>query len=600
MEERVLARRYRLLEHVGGGGMADVYKAHDDLLDRAVAVKVLHSQFANDAEFVDKFHREAKGAAKLAHQNIVNIYDVGEDSGTQYIVMEYVAGCTLKEKIQQEGRLEPMEAVRIASEIASALEAAHRNNLVHCDIKPHNILVMEDGHVKVTDFGIARAVSSSTMTYGGSVMGSVHYFSPEQAKGTSITIKSDVYSLGVVLYEMLTGTLPYNGETPVSIALKHLQEEPLPIRQLVSFVPAVLEAVVQKAMNKDPMLRPDSHELLADLEQARMVMGGKASNNRFAQPEDPFATQAIPRVDGEALGHSNAPNSLQGGYQQAPGPYRRADQRKPAIAEPERSESMFKSRKFVFGLLAILILGFFVGTFMSYGKFWSSAEVEVPNVVGRTTDIAKQMLEDNNLRVKLAETFDANVPVGQVVSQYPEAGSRVKEQRVVTIYISKGGEEITMPDLKNLSRMDAEEKLSRMGLKIGSVREEASTAKAGTVLSQSPQAGSKAIKGQSVSLVISKGDEKTITLSDYSGMTVDSARANLSANKLVLGSVVEQPSDKPAGTVIGQSPSAGSKVKEGEAVSLTVAGPQQNTAVKPTAPPAAGKTPQQGQQPAKP
>ena len=219
MIQRILARRYELQELIGGGGMADVYKAQDKLLDRAVAVKILHQQYANDAEFVEKFRREATAAAKLAHPNIVNIYDVGEDGGSQYIVMEYVSGPTLKEVIQQKGCLEPIEAVRIAKEIASALESAHRNNLVHCDIKPHNILVMPDGHIKVTDFGIARAVSASTMTYSGSVMGSVHYFSPEQAKGTVITTKSDVYSLGVVLYEMLTGQLPFNGETSVSIAL---------------------------------------------------------------------------------------------------------------------------------------------------------------------------------------------------------------------------------------------------------------------------------------------------------------------------------------------------------------------------------------------
>ena len=272
MIQRVLARRYELQELIGGGGMADVYKAHDKLLDRAVAVKILHQQYANDAEFVEKFRREATGAAKLAHPNIVNIYDVGEEAGSQYIVMEYVSGPTLKEVIQQKGQLEPFEAVRIAREIASALESAHRNNLVHCDIKPHNILVMPDGHVKVTDFGIARAVSASTMTYSGSVMGSVHYFSPEQAKGTAITTKSDVYSLGVVLYEMLTGRLPYDGETPISIALKHLQEEPVPVRQLQPSIPPVLEAIVQKAMSKDPLTRPSSTELYEDLNQAKGML----------------------------------------------------------------------------------------------------------------------------------------------------------------------------------------------------------------------------------------------------------------------------------------------------------------------------------------
>ena len=258
MIQRILAQRYELLENIGGGGMAEVYRAHDKLLDRTVAVKILHPQLANDAEFIEKFNREAKAAAKLAHANIVNIYDVGVDQGNNFIVMEYVGGDTLKNYIQKAGCLETEEALHIAMEIASALCAAHRSNLIHCDIKPHNILVMNDGKVKVTDFGIARAVSSSTMTYGGDVIGSVHYFSPEQAKGTAITPKTDIYSLGIVMYEMLSGRLPFNGETSVSIALKHLQDTALPLRQVNPNIPPIVEASVQKAMAKDANERPSS------------------------------------------------------------------------------------------------------------------------------------------------------------------------------------------------------------------------------------------------------------------------------------------------------------------------------------------------------
>ncbi|MGM9539412.1 Stk1 family PASTA domain-containing Ser/Thr kinase [Anaerovibrio sp.] len=561
MIQRILARRYELQEMIGGGGMADVYKAHDRLLDRAVAVKILHQQYANDAEFVEKFRREATGAAKLAHPNIVNIYDVGEEAGSQYIVMEYVSGPTLKEVIQQKGCLEPVEAVRIAREIASALESAHRNNLVHCDIKPHNILVMPDGHVKVTDFGIARAVSASTMTYSGSVMGSVHYFSPEQAKGTAITTKSDVYSLGVVLYEMLTGELPFNGETSISIALKHLQEEPVPVRQLRPSIPPVLEAIVQKAMSKDPLTRPGSTELYEDLNQAKGMLADRAAGDGAAS-QDPFATRVIPRITPEMMaGQPDASGQ--------PRPSREYYQ--PEQSGQQEETSIFKSKKFIAGLVAILMMGFFVGSFLSFGKFWSSAEIDVPDVVGKSSIVAQQMLEDKNLRVKLVESNDDSVPAGQVISQYPEAGARVKEQRLVTLTVSKGGEELTVPDLKSMSRSNAEEKLKKMGLKVGAVFEENAKEPAGTVINQDPRSGSKITKGQSVDITVSLGEKKKdVTVQNYAGLSVESAKSNLEANGLSLGGVTEEASSKPKGTVISQSPAAGTSLTEGGSVSLVI------------------------------
>ena len=589
MIQRILARRYELLELIGGGGMADVYKAQDKLLDRAVAVKILHQQYANDAEFVEKFRREATAAAKLAHPNIVNIYDVGEDGGSQYIVMEYVSGPTLKEVIQQKGCLEPIEAVRIAKEIASALESAHRNNLVHCDIKPHNILVMPDGHIKVTDFGIARAVSASTMTYSGSVMGSVHYFSPEQAKGTVITTKSDVYSLGVVLYEMLTGQLPFNGETSVSIALKHLQEEPVPIRQLNPSIPPVLEAIVQKAMSKDPADRPSSTELYADLNQAKAMLADRGISQE-AVSNDPFATRMIPRITPEMMAEQRSerpaknPTGSRGDYQPQ--------------YQPQEEKSIFKSKSFIAVLVGILFMGFFVGSFLSFGKFWSSAEINVPDVVGKSSVVAQQILEDKNLRVKIVEANDDSVPVGQVVSQYPEAGAKVKEQRLVTITVSKGGQELTMPDLKSMSRSNAEEKLKKMGLKIGAVFEENAKEPAGTVINQDPRSGSKITKGQTVDITVSLGEKKKeVTVQNYTGLSVDSAKSNLEANGLSLGGISEETSTKPKGTVIGQSPAAGSTTTEGGSVSLIIssgssggAKSDSNQAPTPSAATAKGKT----------
>lgn len=589
MIQRILARRYELQELIGGGGMADVYKAQDKLLDRAVAVKILHQQYANDAEFVEKFRREATAAAKLAHPNIVNIYDVGEDGGSQYIVMEYVSGPTLKEVIQQKGCLEPIEAVRIAKEIASALESAHRNNLVHCDIKPHNILVMPDGHIKVTDFGIARAVSASTMTYSGSVMGSVHYFSPEQAKGTVITTKSDVYSLGVVLYEMLTGKLPFNGETSVSIALKHLQEEPVPIRQINPSIPPVLEAIVQKAMSKDPADRPSSTELYADLNQAKSMLADRGISQE-AVSNDPFATRMIPRITPEMMAEQRSERP-------ANKPIGSREDYQPQY-QPQEEKSIFKSKSFIAVLVGILLMGFFVGSFLSFGKFWSSAEINVPDVVGKSSVVAQQILEDKNLRVKIVEDNDDSVPAGQVVSQYPEAGAKVKEQRLVTITVSKGGQELTMPDLKSMSRSNAEEKLKKMGLKLGAVFEENSKEPAGTVINQDPRSGSKITKGQTVDITVSLGEKKKeITVQNYTGLSVDSAKSNLEANGLSLGGISEEASTRPKGTVIGQSPSAGSTTTEGGSVSLIIssgssggAKSDSNQAPTPSAATAKGKT----------
>ena len=569
--------------------MADVYKAQDKLLDRAVAVKILHQQYANDAEFVEKFRREATAAAKLAHPNIVNIYDVGEDGGSQYIVMEYVSGPTLKEVIQQKGRLEPIEAVRIAKEIASALESAHRNNLVHCDIKPHNILVMPDGHIKVTDFGIARAVSASTMTYSGSVMGSVHYFSPEQAKGTVITTKSDVYSLGVVLYEMLTGQLPFNGETSVSIALKHLQEEPVPIRQLNPSIPPVLEAIVQKAMSKDPADRPSSTELYADLNQAKAMLADRGTSQE-AVSNDTFATRMIPRITPEMMAEQRAERP-------ANKPIGSREDYQPQY-QPQEEKSIFKSKSFIAVLVGILLMGFFVGSFLSFGKFWSSAEINVPDVVGKSSVVAQQILEDKNLRVKIVEANDDSVPAGQVVSQYPEAGAKVKEQRLVTITVSKGGQELTMPDLKSMSRSNAEEKLKKMGLKIGAVFEENAKEPAGTVINQDPRSGSKITKGQTVDITVSLGEKKKeVTVQNYTGLSVDSAKSNLEANGLSLGGISEEASTRPKGTVIGQSPAAGSSTNEGGSVSLIISSgssggdkTDSNQAPTPSAATAKGKT----------
>lgn len=545
---RTLDNRYTIMERIGGGGMADVYRAMDNLLDRSVAVKVLHTQFAADDDFVRRFRREGQAAAKLSHPNIVNIYDVGQDDDIYYIVMEYIAGETLKEKIQRNGHLPVESALHIALQIAEALEHAHQNNLVHCDIKPHNILITSSGRVKVTDFGIARAATSVSMTQTGTVIGSVHYFSPEQAKGSVINAKSDLYSLGVVMYEMLTGQVPFTGENPISIALKHIQDEPRRPSELNVGIPPLVEAIVLKAMAKDPAQRYNSAaEMIKDIHYAQNYLQDEQTR-RLAR--DDFPTQVLtPVTDG--VGNKS------GGKPPAKPPGRRK-RRWPLIG----------------ALLALLLLGFAFGAFMAYGKFWSTSDVVVPNVVGKSVDEARTILINNKLRVNITEAYSDKVPVGYVISQSPEAGTTVKEQRIVTLVVSKGTEMVVVPDLRGLAVRDAELQLKNTGLVPG--REDTQYSNdypAGTVIGQNPRPPAQVAKGTAVDLVISKGPApKKVTLPDFRGAAVATVSTQLDSLKLKIGKVTEQVSDKyPSGTIIDQNPPPGTAVDEGSSIDFTVA-----------------------------
>ena len=549
MVERVLDGRYALEALVGSGGMADVYRAKDQLLERTVAVKILHQQYENDTEFITRFQREAKAAARITHPNIVNVYDVGVAEGRHYIVMEYVPGRTLKERIKEEGPVPVPQALQIARQIAGALAQAHANNLVHCDIKPHNILVMPDGNVKVADFGIARAVTESTMTYNDNIMGSVHYFSPEQARGTMITPKSDVYSLGVLLYEMLSGRIPFDGNTAVSIARKHLEEDPQPLHMIAPGIPPVVEALVTRMMAKDPAQRPDSSMLAQDIVRAEQMM---RSDTEALPAFDPDATRVLTPVEAQEIGAL-------------------AEAEEDAVPQEGEERPFFRTKKFKFGLLLILLLGFFTGFFLSFGKFWSSVEITVPDVTGKQMTLARQILEDQHLRVTVAETYDASVPVGVVVSQTPEAGTMVKEERAITIYVSKGGEELEMPNLRGLNQSDAIDKLQQMGLRLGSAYETFSDEDSGTVISQDPRSGTRISKGQTVDITVSKGQKiKKVSVPDVKGVPVDRARTIIEGSSLSVGGTSEQESTQAAGTVVSQSPAAGTEVDAGSSVRLVV------------------------------
>lgn len=553
MLNRTLDDRYTILERIGGGGMADVYRAHDKLLDRSVAVKVLRSQFTDDEEFVSRFRREAQAAARLSHPNIVNIYDVGLDEQAYYIIMEYISGETLKDKIERESPLPVETAVRIAIEIAEALEHAHQNNLVHCDIKPHNILVTRSGRIKVTDFGIARAVTSSTMTNSGTIIGSVHYFSPEQAKGTAVGAKSDIYSLGIVLYEMLTGHVPFTGESPISIALKHLQEEPRAPRELNPEIPPLIEAIIVKAMHKDPAARfSDIGEMIADF---RMAQNYLSDDRTRRLSRNDFPTQVLPPISQPA----------------EPSPQKISAKSTSSILQ---SNGIKMSKTWLWGILLFLLFSSALAAFLWFGKFWSLNEVTVPDVVGKQVDTARNILISNNLRVSVSETFSDKVPAGHVISQQPEAGTTVKEQRTITIIVSKGGEITVVPDLRGLSRRDAELMIKNSGLKLGRVDEQFSQdAAPDTVINQNPRPPAQITKGTAIDIVISKGaTPKKVILPDFQGSLLSTVATQLESLKLKQGKISETPNDKyPPGTIISQNPPPATEITEGSAIDFSVA-----------------------------
>ncbi len=549
MQDIVLDNRYKILEKIGVGGMADVYKGQDSLLGRAVAIKILHANYASDEDFVARFKREAQAAGKLNHPNIVNMYDVGYDQGFHYIIMEYVDGETLKESIVRHQKLPVDEAVKYTIAIGEGLEHAHIMGVVHCDIKPHNVMITKSGRVKVTDFGIARAINTTnTVMYTNSIMGSAHYISPEQANGKPVDGSTDIYSLGVVLYEMLTGRVPFDGESPVSVALKHVRDKVVPPSRYNPSIPALLEAVVMKAMAKNPEDRFGSiGDMISDL---RLSQGFSMSKTSRQVPYD-FATQVIPTVQEEPI-----------------------DMRDGDVEED--------SKKGIFGFIAsippkyivisaaIIFIVAFLGAFLSFGNFWSNTTVDVPNVVGKQVSVARNILEDNHLRVSTSEVSNPDVPAGQVVSQTPPAGEKVKEQRTIHLVVSKGVGDITMPDLTGLTVEQAKVRLKELGLVIGKITMGNNQDKTdGVILSQSPSGDSKVAKGTIVDLTVNKLKAKKVEMPNLVGMTLKDARDALSSVELSINQVAGSTDEK--SVITEQSIKAGQSLEAGATVNVTTA-----------------------------
>ncbi|MCW3490893.1 Stk1 family PASTA domain-containing Ser/Thr kinase [Dethiobacter alkaliphilus] len=535
---KILGNRYQVVEKIGDGGTAFVYKGMDNLLNRHVTVKVLRPEYVSDQDFVRRFRREAQAAAGLSHPNIVSIYDVGFEEGIHYIVMEYIEGQSLKELINDMGELPVRMAVEYAAQIGHALEKAHKHGIVHRDVKPHNILISEDGRVKVTDFGIAQAVTASTMTYNGAILGSVHYFSPEQASGGLTGEKSDIYSLGVVLYEMLTGQVPFSGESPVSIAVKHLQEPfPRP-REVNPEMPEKVERIIRKAVEKDPENRfRSAKEMSAEL------------SNWLAGREGSQAI--IPANDDEV--------------------------------DQTRRESRPKTKKklkpihWVAIIAGVLLLAGLIFGIAFLRNYLIVPDVTVPDVEGEPLTRAQQMLREAGLNYRVTEEGEPSitVPAGHVLSQDPEPNRTVKQDREIILTLSSGPDLVEVDNVVGRMRREATLQLEASGFEV-EVEERYSDEPPGRVISQDPSGGHRITRGSTVTIEVSIGG-RPFELRDLRGLTLDDARNWLNLYDLEIGHVREEHNDDyAAGVVMGQHPDPGEEVQSGDRVDLTVSkGPDQ-------------------------
>lgn len=557
--------RYEIIRRLGSGGMADVFLARDTHLGRQVAIKTLYKRYADDDEFVARFRQEAQSAAGLNHPHIVSIYDRGEAEGTYYIAMEYLEGTSLKQVIAEKGVLEPALAIDISEQILQALQFAHENKVIHRDIKPHNIVINGRNQVKVTDFGIARAGSAARMTETGSIIGTAQYLSPEQAKGLAVEQSSDLYSLGIVLYEMLTGQVPFEGENPVAIALKHLSDSPAPPQALNPEIPDNLNAVVMKALAKDPANRyQNASDFMDDLERCRKELPV------IPPPADTAQTAVIApaaAAAGAALGARGAASAG-------------ADETE-TMVQPGAGAAKKKGRKkIVYLWVALAIVAAIALAAGAYYLAFSNQGIPVPDVVGMERAQAESVLRAEGFKVEVdSEEYSDTVEAGRVIEQKPEAGAKLKRDGTVRLVISRGSSKVAVPDLIGQSEGYAQSKLTEVELKPDRQPDAYSdTVPEGSIISQDPPPGTEVQKGSSVKYVVSKGAEPPaqVSVPDLRGETVDGAQALLSGVGLSLGSVTEDfSSTVPVGQVISQNPGAEQTVDAGTSVSIVISkGPE--------------------------
>lgn len=557
LEGKVIGNRYEIIERIGNGGMATVYKAKDMTLKRYVAVKVLRDEFTTDTEFIRRFNIEAQAAASLAHPNIVSIYDVGNEGNIYYIVMELIQGKTLKQIIDEDGVLPWKWSLNISIQIASALETAHKNNIVHRDIKPHNIIITEDGIAKVTDFGIAKAVSNSTITAFGTTIGSVHYFSPEHARGGYTDAKSDLYSLGVVMYEMLTGRVPFDADTPVSIALKHMQEEPVEPIKLNPSIPYSVNKIILKAMKKDTNLRyQTATEMLKDLGMALKNPEGDFVNEKTNMNG---YTQVVPTLSDEEI-KTESDNKTKAN----------TSQKKKGKFGTFLKEHLIARVLLIIAIIILIPVGVFFSTkgILNIGR---AKDIPLPNFVNMTREEAEQTAKDKKLQLQIDEQYDKEVELGRVISQEPGymENYTIKENSTVKLVISKGSNTKIVPKVTGETYDNAVALLEEQELVVERVEESSDKVEAGYVIKQEPEAETELNAGETVKVYVSTG-VKQITMEYVIGEKEADAKKKLTDIGFVVSIVYEEDTAKDDGIVLKQSIDTGTTVKDGSKVILTV------------------------------
>ena len=600
----VIGERYEIIEQVGAGGMSYVYKAKDHKLNRYVAVKVLKSEFSENKGFVSKFRVEAQAAAGLAHPNIVNVYDVGEDNGLHYIVMELVEGITLKEYIEKKARLSVKEAISIAIQVSMGIEAAHNNHIIHRDIKPQNIIISREGKVKVTDFGIARAATSNTIT--SNVMGSVHYTSPEQARGGYSDQKSDIYSLGVTMFEMLTGRVPFNGETTVSIAIKHIQDEMPSPRDFVPEIPASVEQIIFKCTQKSPDRRYDNvSQVIADLKES--LINPEASFVQMNRVDEDAVTKMIQEDEIKEIRRNTRPAMSRENLEESGEYVRRSEHYMPEEDEDDEDEDDMdpKMDKIVtiLGIVAAAIIGLVIlfGVGKAFGVFGGSKDnsdstdssvamvttspteavddsemVEVPSILGLSVEEATKTLNEVGLGFTQNGTIASDViEEGLIAQQSVEAGEKVAKNTRILGVVSSGAAAFNLTDVTGRSAEEAKKILEGLELTVVQTEEYSNEVEEGKVISMDPAANTPVGKGDTVTIAVSKGTENA-KVPGLAGLSEDAAKLALEAVGLALGSVEETYSANVSeGLVISQSYSEGTELKPGTYVNIVVSkGPE--------------------------